>query len=426
MSAPTKARLLGPWLATALVVGNMVGSGVFLLPASLASFGWNGVLAWGLTTGGALTLALVIARLSAVRPHSGGPVGVVTQVFGPFIGALIGWSCWVSWWTAAATVAIAAVSYLSVFAPILATPGIAALAAIVLIAALTLLNLRGARDAGRFQLVTTLLKLMPLVAVVVILSTFPARGVVLPPLPAEGFSLAAITSAAALTLWALVGFESAGLAADKLSDPARDIARSTIGGTLTTGVLYIVVCSGIVLTLPAATLASSNAPFALFLETYWSHGAALTVAAFAAISAIGALNGFILIQGEIPLTMARVGVLPGWFGKTDDAGTPRRMLIVSSVLAAALVAANAAKTTAALFTFLALLSTSATLWLYLALALAALRLRVVIPVAAIGALYSLWTLWGAGIEASLLSLILMLTVLPIYAMRSRALAKQTA
>jgi basic amino acid/polyamine antiporter, APA family len=418
--APAAARRLGLWMATAMVVGNMVGSGVFLLPAALAPFGWNGVAAWVITTSGAIVLAFTIGRLAAALPGAEGPVGNVADVFGPLTGALIGWVAWVSYWTASATVAIAAISYLGVFAPVLARPGYNALAASALIVAITLLNLRGARAAGGFQLVTTILKILPLIAVAAILIGKAASGTLpVAPVPPEGLNADAITTAAALTLWALVGFEAAGLVSDKIDQPGVTVPRATLAGTALTGIIYIIVCSGVVLSLPAATLAASDAPFALFLETYATHGAAIVVAAFAAISATGALNGFVMVSGEVPLTMARSGALPGWFGTTDANGTPVRMLIVSSALAIALVLANASKSTASLFTWLALLSTSATLWLYLAVALAAIRRGVVRAVAAIGAAYALWTLWGAGIGASGLSLILMASVLPFYALRKR-------
>jgi basic amino acid/polyamine antiporter, APA family len=421
MAGASSPRKLGLAMATALVIGNMVGSGVFLLPASLAPFGWNGVAAWGLTTAGALMLAMVIGRLTRALPGAGGPIGFVSATLGPLVGTLIGWSAWISWWTAAATVAIAAVSYLSVFVPGFAKqPALAAVAAIGLIWTLTIINLRGARTAGGFQLVTTVLKMMPLIATIAILAIFGVRGdVPVAPFPIQGLTLSAVTTSATLTLWALVGFESAGLAADKIDRPETTIGRATVFGTALTGAIYIIVCSGIVLTLPSATLAASNAPFALFIETYWSHGAALAVAGFAAISAIGALNGFILIQGEVPLTMARRGLLPPWFGQTNAAGTPVRMLLVSSVLASLLVLFNASGTLGQVFQFMALLSTSATLWLYLALTVSALRLQIAVPIAVAAGIYALWALWGAGLDASGLSLVLMATALPIYRWRQR-------
>lgn len=422
------ARKLGLWMATAMVVGCMVGSGVFLLPASLAPFGWNGVAAWVITTTGAVILAYTIGRLSRALPGVPSPVGNVAYVFGPLAGALIGWVAWVSYWTASATVAIAAISYLSVFAPVLALPGYNAIAASALIVAVTALNLRGARVAGGIQLVTTILKVMPLIVVAAILLGKGTAGTLpVAPFPAEGLHLPAVTAAAALTLWALVGFEAASLVADKVERPEVNVPRATLGGTALTGLVYIIVCSGVVLSLPTAALAASDAPFALFLDTYATHGAAIIVAAFAAISAAGTLNGFVMVSGEIPLTMARSGAVSPWFGAVDAKGTPIRMLIVSSVLAIIMVLANASKSTASLFVWMALLSTSATLWLYLAVALAALRRGIARVPAAIGAVYAMWTLYGAGIGASGLSLILMLTVLPFYLLRSgRAPAEQPA
>ena len=418
ISNPRKLRLP---TATALVVGSMIGSGVFLLPAQLAPFGWNSVAAWAITISGALMLAVVISRLTRARPDVGGPIGIVGDTLGPLAATLIGWSTWVSYWTAVATLAIAATSYLSIFFPTLATARLlAATVTMAIIGGITLVNLRGARASGEFQLVTTILKLLPLIAVIVILAALGAKGTMpITPFPADGLSLTAITTSASLTLWALVGFEAVGLATDKIDRPEINVGRATVIGTALTGVIYIIVCSGILLTLPKETLAASNAPFSLFIETYWSRDAAFAVAAFAAISAIGAMNGFVLIQGEIPLTMARNGLLPAWFGKTNAAGTPVRMQIISSLFACALVLFNSSKSLGSLFAFMALLSTSATLWLYLALAISALRLGVVRIIAAIGGLYALWTLWGAGTDASGLSLILMLTALPVYALRDR-------
>jgi basic amino acid/polyamine antiporter, APA family len=367
-----------------------------------------------ITTIGALLLAAAMGGLARRHPQADGPVGSIALTFGPMAGALVGWASWVSYWAASATVAIAAVSYLSIFAPPIAEPGTAAMAACALIALLTALNLFGARAAGGFQLITTVLKALPLIVVALVLIGRGSQGELpIAPLPAAGFDFSAITTAATLTLWALVGFEAAGLVSGKVRNPSVNVPRATMGGTVLTGLLYIIVCSGIVLTLPAATLAASDAPFALFVETYMSRGAALTIAAFAAISAIGALNGFILVTGELPLAMAGRQLLPGWFGKTNAAGTPVRMIIVSSLLSIILVAANASQSTATLFTSMALLSTSATLWLYLAIAITALRLGILIAAAAPAALYAIWTLWGAGVETSGLSLILMLSVIPI-------------
>ena len=407
-------RKLGLTMCIALVMGNMIGSGVFLLPASLAPFGWNGVAGWAITIAGALALAFVIARLTVAFPAASGPTGFVERAFGRVPSFMIGWAYWVSVWTANVTLAVAAVSFLSLFAPALGDH--MALSTIALIWLVTAINWQGARAAGRFQIVTLAIKLIPLVTIVVLIPIAFGRGepVAITPFPAEGLSLTAVSGSAILTLWALLGFESASVAADKVANPTVTIPRATIIGTLATGGLYLIVCSAIALMLPAAAVATSEAPFALFAETYWGHGPAVWIAAFAAVSALGALNGWTLIQAEQPARLAEQGLLPAWFAKTNRHGTPAAALLVSSAIATGCVILNNSKSTSEMFTFMAILSTSVTLWLYLACAAAALRLRVAIPVALAGLAYAIWTLWGAGIGVSAMSLILMVAGLPLY------------
>jgi basic amino acid/polyamine antiporter, APA family len=414
---PDQPKAMGPWMATALVMGVMIGAGVFLLPAQLAPFGWNGVVAWILSISGALTLAWVIAKLTQALPSASGPTGFVSAAFGPVAGFLIGWSYWVAVWVTVVTLAVAAVSNLSIFAPALASvPLLPAILAVMLVWIVTLINLRGARAAGAFQIITMAIKLVPLLVVICILALlFGSKGpAVLTPIPAQGLSFTSITAAATLTLWALTGFESASIAAARVERPEVNIPRATMIGTALTGLLYLIVCSGMALTLPVDMIATSHAPFASYVEHYWAREPALFMAIFATVSAIGAMNGNILMQGELPLAMAREGVLPRWFGVTLRSGTPARALLLSSAIASVFVLFNASKSMADLFVFLGTLATSAVLWLYLGCALAALRLRVAVPVATVSLIYSLWALWGAGITVSLLSLVLMLSGLPFY------------
>ncbi len=423
-SHPQPRQKLGLWMCVALVMGNMIGSGVFLLPTSLAPFGWNAVAGWALTIAGALALAFVLSKLTLAFPQAGGPVGFVMQAFGKLPGFLIGWSYWVSIWTACVTIAVAAISYLSFFIPIIGR--YPALATISLIWIVTAINLRGARAAGGFQVVTLLLKLIPLFVVMGLIFLVLGRSGTSSILafPHEGLTFSAVNASAILTLWALLGFESASLAADKVETPAEIIPRATMMGTFATGILYLVVCSGIALMLPLDQISKSGAPFEVFVETYWSRKPALFVAAFAAISAVGALNGWCLMQGEVPAAMARRGMLPPLMLRENRHGTPAIALVTSSVIASVFVLLNSSKSTSDLFTYMATLSTSATLWLYLACAVAALRLQVAVPVAALGGVYSFWALWGAGITISALSLILMAAGLPFYMWTIRSHASQ--
>jgi APA family basic amino acid/polyamine antiporter len=223
-----------------------------------------------------------------------------------------------------------------------------------------------------------------------------------------------LRGAAALTLFALMGFECASLAASRVENPQVNVPRATMWGTALTGLLYLLVCSAIALMLPEAVAASSPAPFATFVETYWGAGPAALVAVFAIISCIGAINGWVLIQGELPRNMAGRRLLPHWLSATNPRGAPASALIASSVIASICLLLNSSRSMQGIYEFILLLSTSSALWLYLACSLAAWRLKIARSFAAVGAVYAIWTLWGAGIEASGWSLVLMLTGLPLY------------
>lgn len=423
-------RKLGLVAATALVMGNMIGSGVFLLPASLAPFGWNAVGGWVATIAGALVLAWVFARLAHALPHAGGSVGFVHKAFGHVPAFLVSWVYLVSNLTALVTLAVAAVSYLSSLVPAIGSDALVpALLAIGLLWTMTLLNLLGVRAAGAFQTVTTMIKVIPLLLVIVLAAGALAQGTAgLAPFEPEDISLDALAGAAALTMFALLGFEAASFATDKVRNPETTVPRATMIGTLLTGALYLVVSSAIALMLPQAVASSSPAPFATFIERFWPGGPAALIAVFAIVSCVGALNGWTLIQGELVRTMATQGLLPAWFGKTSSRGVAARALVVSTATCSVFALMNASGTLKELFEFLLLLATSASLWFYLAVALAALRLGVSRPLAALGVVFALATLWGAGIVASGLSLVLMVAGLPLYiwarASRKRGSAEQ--
>ena len=412
-TAPSPSRTLGLAACIALVMGNMIGSGVFLLPAALAPFGWDAVAGWVFTIAGSLVLAFVIARLTVAMPDANASQ-MIARAYGPLAGFAIGWIYWISIIITNVTIAVAATANLSSILPALTKPGLGALCSIAFLWAMTGINLIGARAAGMTQITTTCIKLVPIAVVLVLLAVILGNGSAqVEPFPTQGLTGAGITASAALTLWALLGFESASVAADKVRDPARTIPRATLIGTAATGLIYLIVCSGIALTLPAAET-QTGSPFGAFVSHYWSPGPASFIAIFVVISCLGALNGWTLLQGEVPLAMARAGELPRWLAVTDAKGTPVRGLILSTVLASLMLVANSLQGLVALFTAMALLATSATLWLYVGCALASLRFRLVVPAAIIGLGYALWTLWGAGVEASGSSILLMLAGLPFY------------
>ena len=343
-------------------MGNMIGSGVFLLPASLAPFGWNAVLGWVVTIAGTLVLAWVFAALTRALPDARDPTGFVTEAFGELPAFLVAWLYLVSIWSAVASISMAGVSYLSSLVPVIsATPFLPSLCAMVLVWAMTVVNLRGVHAAGRFQILTVALKLVPLLGVIGLAALVLGQGTgEIRPFVATEIDTGQLGGAAALTLFALLGFECASVAAGKVENPAVNVPRATLWGTALTGLVYLLVCSAVALMLPEAVAAASPAPLATFVETYWNTGTGQLLSLFAIVSCVGAVNGWVLMQGELPRSMAERGILPAWFAATDTRGTPMRALLLSGVIATFFLVFTASRSMQGIYEFLLLLSTSST------------------------------------------------------------------
>jgi basic amino acid/polyamine antiporter, APA family len=420
------SRPFGVWTAAALVVGGMIGSGIFVMPGQLAPFGWTGLAAWLVVIPGVLVLANVISKLIAARPHATGAGAIIGEALGPMPAVLINWSFWVSIWSANAVLSQTAIRYLAVFEPRLATSDMSlAIWSVVLLWMLTLLNLRGAKTAGRFQVVTTALKILPLVAVILIggqlLATGQAGTAVADLKPFEG---GGFTAALTLTFYAMVGFEAAGVAAERVRDPGRNIGRATLIGVALTGLLYLLVCSAVLMSIPADEVAASPAPVAFFVALHWGEGASRVIAAFAVIAVVGCLNGWVLIQGEHPLTMARAGLLPASLAVTSKRDVPVRVVLLGSICASVLLLSSVSAD-GGLLNFMLNLTSATSLIFYIGCCLAALRLRVAMGFAAVGICFALWVLIGSG-SAAFLSIGLMAAALPLYWWARRSLPKNEA
>ena len=422
---------LGLLMCIALGMGNMIGSGVFLLPRDLAPLGWNAIIGWGVSIAGTLCLAVVFARLAKRLPEGCAAFTYGAAAFGPGTGFIVAWSYWISCWTVVATLAVAAISNMSILMPWLADKGaLPAWIAIGCIWFFTLVNLFGVRRAGGAQLLTLGLKLIPVIGAVVVGVWALGSGAAPPPTMAgtEPVSLSGVSAAATLTLFALLGFESACVVSDRVKDPERTIPRATVIAAAAVGLLYLLSCTMVTLMVPLDVLHQSNAAYATFFGRLVSPAAGDIVALFAAIAALGALNGFVLLQGDIPRDLAHRGLLPALFGRDNRFGSPQMAQIASSLLASIVVYANYSRGLAELFTFMVLITTSTAIILYVVGSLSALRLeqagsmRVSPGFAAltlVGFGYSCWAFYGAGIEASLWSVAMTAAGLPIYLLMRR-------
>jgi APA family basic amino acid/polyamine antiporter len=415
--AAAPARPIGLWIATALVVGNMIGSGVFMLPASLAPYGAASLVGWGITLCGALLLASTFARLAVRWPCTGGPYAYTRLAFGDAAGFGIAWSYWISIWSGMAAIAVAfAGSIAAIFPALASTPvrgAACALGAIWLCAAV---NVAGLREAGRMQLVLTALKLLPLLLFGLVALWFvDARGY--RPFNPSGATFPQLAQATViLTMWAFGGLEAATVPAAAIRDPQRTIPRATLLGTLLAGVATILACTVVIGMVPADVLAQSQAPMAEAAGRAWGPAAAIAIAALAAVSTLGAVNGWTLVCAQVSLAAAGDGLFPRAFARLDRKGAPAFGVIAGAVLASALVISNYSRSLVPLFTFILLLSTAAILLPYAAGSAAWLRRggRDGRIVALLGLVYSVYALLGAGTEALAWGAVLLLAGVPVY------------
>lgn len=422
-----RPQTIGIWMTSALVVGTIIGSGIFMLPVSLAPLGRNALVGWVISGIGVLCIAFAMGRLS--RLGGDGIQANIEREFGPTVGFLVAWSFWVSNWVAQASVAIAAASALSFAGPQFGGQDAALLGAIGWLIILTAINAMGVRAAGGFSLVTVAIKLLPLLAVIWLFAERGASGGAFEPLPALPLTFANLAAATALTFFAFTGFEGATTPVGKVRDPSRTIPRALIDGTAFVIVLYLIAGTAIQLLLPADVVAASPAPFADALVSRWGHGAATFAALTIAIAAIGCLNGLILATGELGYAMALRGDLPAVMAKTRGVNTPVVSQAVGTGLSILLLLANSSKATANLFTFIILLSTASVIIVYLTSALAAWKLNPAAgtrAIVAVAVVFIAFATYGIGLEAGLWSLALLAAGLLIRAVIHRLNSRSTS
>ncbi|HUA26562.1 MAG TPA: amino acid permease [Steroidobacteraceae bacterium] len=422
-SAGEPRRSLGLAATTSIVTGNMVGSGIFLLPASLARYGGYSLWGWLISTAGALLLARVFSNLARRAPRAGGPYAYPCMVFGDFAGFLLAWMYWLSCPAGVAAIALAFASYLADFVPVLGrNPWAGAGAAIAATWLLTGVNILGVRAAGRMQLVTLILKAVPLL-VFALWGIFYFNPHLLTAGPAVKSVPSAINQSAALALWAFLGLECATVPTDHVRDPEKTIPRATLWGTGIAAVLYILGTTAVMGIIPAASLANSNAPFADAAKVVWGGWAGSLIAAVAIISCFGALNGWILISGQFGQAAARDRLFPQPFARDSARGTPVFGLVFSSLVVTLLVLMSYSPGgLVEMFDVVILIATFFSLVPYMLCSLAELFLgrrdkghgRNIV-LASLAFVFALWATAGAGRDTLYWGTLMMFAGLPLYA-----------
>jgi basic amino acid/polyamine antiporter, APA family len=429
-SRADQTRALGLVMCTALVVGNTVGMGIFMLPASLAPYGLNAIPAWLITMAGSIVIAWVFAGLARSFPDDDGPIAYAGRALGGGVAFALMWCYWVSTWVTNAVLATGVVGYLSMFLPVLGVNHwFAAVTALALLWLFVLINMRGVRAAGGVQVLSSVLKLLPLVGIIVLggWALFAPHAQAAVHLPSTPLSLSGVTAASALALYAMLGVESAALPAGRVRDPGRTVPRATFIGTILVALISLCASLAPILLIPQAELAVSNAPFADLFARLLGPASGKVLAAFVIVSGLGCLNGWTLILGEITVSFARHGAFPQVLGKVNSHGAPTLAFVVTGLLASIMMISSYNDSMAGAFTFLSVVVTAANLPLYLGCALAVLVLwrRGKIPqtgarelrwvaAAFLATLYCVWVSIGFGGKALLWALALCALGIPVY------------
>ncbi len=339
--SPAQAKGLTLWPATALVTGTIIGAGIFTQPSWLAQYGPISILGFAITAVGSLMLALVFASLARRTPDVGGPYAFSRQGFGDFVGFQSAWTYWIGAWVGVGAIATSMVVYLGVLIPaVTESKLLSILVAVGVIAALTFLNTQGVVTGGMVSLILTILKVVPLLLIGTLgfIAFDPAN---LGPFNASSLPpLEVITAVMAYTLFSFIGVEAATIPAGDVHEPDKTIPRATMIGTIAAAAVYLLSTTAVFGAVEQSTLASSDAAFSVAAQNMFGGWAGDAVAVVAVISCLGAMNGLLLLSGQIPMAAEFDGLAPKAFGKLNIRHAPGTGLIISGLLAAGILALN--------------------------------------------------------------------------------------
>jgi basic amino acid/polyamine antiporter, APA family len=425
-------RELGLAAATAIVVGNMIGSGIFMAPQGLAAASnpKASMIAWIITSVGSILLALCFAKMSTAMPKTGGPIVYSKAAFGEFAGFLIAWTYWVGAWVGNAAIITGFMSYFTYFFPVFAENRLMAfLMSSLVLWVFTYINIKGVKGAGIVGIVTTVCKLVPLIIFAGIAamkfngSNFGTVSAV------EVSTMATIPAAVGITLWSFVGLESATVPAGEIKNPERNIRLSTIYGTIVTAVIYVVISFLAIGAMPQDILAGSRAPLADIINfAIGGTWGGTLIALGAIISTLGATSGWILTTARSSFAAAEDKMFPKFFGNIHPKyKTPHTSLIIAGVCANILLIMNYVGSLTSAFNFMLLLATLAFLPAYSFTAAAEILLLRKHDanfnvwnfiknsfLALLAFIYSIYAIYGTGATVVMYGFLLMLVGIPFY------------
>jgi basic amino acid/polyamine antiporter, APA family len=425
------AKSLGTAACTAIVVGNMVGSGFYLSPAAVAPFGNLAIIAWIVMGAGAICLGLTFAKLARLAPATGGPYAYTRMAYGDFAGFLIAWGYWISIWASLPVIAIAFAGAVFDLLPNLHNRTMAVVLTLGAIWAVVFVNLRGVKEAGIFAQVTTYTKLIPFAAIALIGLFFIDTSNFSDFNPSGKSLFGASAALAPLTMFAFLGLESATVPAGDVVDPKRTIPRSTVLGITIATLLYVFGTIAVMGLVPREQLVHSVAPFSDAARVLWGPWGATVISIAVIVSAIGALNGWTLLMGQVPMAAAQDRLFPPLFGRLSSRGVPATGIVISAIFATLLVLSQVAGPSgfSAFYNLVVGLSTMAAVVPYAFCALAAGLVAAhaagggpvprLTAIEVLAFIFAVFTLYGCGAEPVLYGVVMLVLGIPVYVWQRR-------
>lgn len=427
------ARSLGLTSTTAIVVGSIIGTGVFTMPAVMAGAGTSSILTLGAISVGAVLLGVLFGQLTRRVPHNeGGLYAYARHEFGDFAGYMTAWCYWITCWAGNAAIVASWVLYVEdlfgIHNPSAWTNFGIALCGLWIPAAI---NLAGVRQMAAVQRITTVLKFAPLLLVAT-LGWFFVSKANFGPFNASGGSLYdAVNLAAGVALFSFIGVECAAVVAGRVKDPGRNVGRASVYGTAASALLYVAVTASVMGLVPHDKLVGNGTPFVAAFDSMFD-GASWVgklVALTAVISGLGALNGWTMVTAEVPLAAARDGLFPATFARMSRRDVPWFGIVSSTLVASLLMAwSYSGSTGLKVFTYLVYLSVVTVAIPYFISACAQLsylvsrrrkvegpRLVRDMAICVVGGLFSLWVTFASGYQSVYQTMLLILIGIPVYA-----------
>jgi arginine:agmatine antiporter len=432
VSAP--GRKMGLLQATMLVAGNMIGTGVFLLPVNLAHVGGIAIFGWLIATAGVAALGLTFAKLGELNPQQGGPYAYARDFLGPYAGFQTNYVYWFGNWIGNIAIAVAAIGYLAELVPGITHPPGSVLATAALIWLLTFANILGPRVVGALETWTMALALLPILAIAIFGWLWFDSSIFLAGWNVSGQSdLHATSRAASMALWAYMGIESAAVSAGVIENPSRNVPLATLIGLALAAVVYVLSSSVIMGIVPNEELRTSHAPFAEAARLVIGASGAIVISVCAVLKSVGSLGGWMLLVGQSAQAAAGDGMFPRIFGRLNANGVPGAGLVIVGVLMTIVLFATVSPTLADQFSRIVDLAVILIIvpYVYSAVAVVKVIYDKQLPrktfqlykwIALTAVVYCLWAVIGGDPDTVVHAMVALLISVPLYPFFIRSMA----